>query len=84
MHKTMTNIRNLVGKTKEEINFFVDGIAVREVTKRETSPGYFVYLGNGELIPVKGHDRLEDIKRFKPVSSNARIRRYGKFGSTIN
>lgn len=74
------NIRNLVGINTDGLT--VDGIPVRGVSKE--AHGYAVKLGTGEIIPAKGHQKIEDLRRSKPVSSHARIRQYGEFGSTIN
>lgn len=74
------NIRDLVGSSTQGLS--VDGWTVTKVTK--AAQGYCVKLGNGELISAKGHQKLEDLGCFKPTGSHARIRRYGKFGSTIN
>jgi hypothetical protein len=74
-------IRDLVGQSTEGLE--VEGVGVSSVTTSDSS--YIVVLKNGDCIPAKGHQKIEDLSLpAKPPGSDYRIRHYGEFGSTIN
>ncbi|GAC1456884.1 MAG: hypothetical protein NVS2B14_00190 [Chamaesiphon sp.] len=86
------NIRQLANLPQDQIrDFRVGGIPVREVSfsKKGSEKSYYsIILANGAILIAKGHHLVEDLddklKSLDPPGSEYRIRKYGKFGSTIN
>lgn len=76
-------IRDLVGKTREQIAKVgdVDGYPVQEVVK--FSSGYYVRMGRGDMLQVKGHYTLKDVHLPREARSSDVIQSYGEFGSSI-
>lgn len=74
-------IRELVGLSRSEIDGDVEGYPVQSVVAEKG--GYQVWLGTGEVILARGHDRLSDLRRAKVAHSSDRIQRYGNFGTSI-
>jgi hypothetical protein len=78
-------VRDAVGKSREELNVWLGQAPVQRVEKNLNAEGkvtgYFVALGSGEIITAKGHDVLENLK----PSTGARPKhlvRFGEYGST--
>ena len=80
------NVRDLYNLPQSELqNTVIDGRKVMRVVRNQGGDQpYEVWLGSGDCILAKGHDRVENLKIWKQVSSSYRIRQYGEFGSTIN
>lgn len=82
------NVRDLFNLPEsEQQTYSIEGKQIRQIEYRNgAAMPYEIWLATGEYITARGHDNVAslNLNAYKPVSSHARIRHYGEFGSTIN
>jgi hypothetical protein len=64
----------------QSLNIWIEGRQIHKVNY--TGNDYHVWFGTGEYIIAKGHEKIENLS-FPKNNSNSRIRRYGRFGTSI-
>lgn len=83
---TSTSIRSLVGLSRDQINFWIDGKPVTQISVNRGADGrvvdYWVHFGDGAIVSCKGHQKLSEIAYPHPVKPSF-TQTYGEFGSSL-